>query len=370
VRTLLFICIAFVIAQGARGQDSTAKLVFSKPSILASVHMGYLVPHGAQLKGLAKRHSREVNVNLEWITNGKQDWHHVYNRPFIGLDLWASDPGNQDILGLQFSAAPYLRIPFNKNEFFSNSIKLIAGVGYMSKVWDIDSNTKAIFVGSHFNAALGVEYHIDLKVSEHIQMGTGLRFSHFSNGAFRTPNKGTNLASTFLAIRYVPSNNNRTARLKNESREVDMPTKRWRTTVFGTWGMKEIVTPFQGKYISYSLNLASTYKVGEKVSLGASLDYFYTSSILAILEDLNREGVSRKYNNRVGLAGVFNLNFDRWFMEISTGVYVHDRAKINGAIYSRYGLYYVIAEHWTLGARLKTHFAKADNFELGLGWTF
>ncbi len=370
VKILVSIFMCFGLLFCAHAQESAEVRAFGKPSILASAHAGYLIPHGPQLQGLVTKHTQEFNVNVEWLTSGKRDWHHAYGRPFIGLDIWGADPGNRDLLGLQFSLAPYIRIPFNKNPFFTNSLKIVAGVGYISKIWDIDNNTKAIFVGSHFNAALALEYHVDFQVSEHLQLGTGLRFSHFSNGAFRTPNKGTNLASIFLAARFVPDNNDRLKALETGSREIGIPEKRWRTAIFGGFGLKEIGTPNQGKFASYSANITSTYAIGNKVNLGASLDYFYTSSLIPILEDLGRLGVSRKYANRLGLAGVFNLNFDTWYIEISTGAYVMDYAKVNGSVYSRFAIYYIIADHWLVGARLKTHFAKADNFELGLGWQF
>jgi hypothetical protein len=52
------------------------------------------------------------------------------------------------------------------------------------------------------------------------------------------------------------------------------------------------------------------------------------------------------------------------------GVYPYTRYKDDGIIYSRLGLRYLFGKHILANITLKTHFAKADNIEFGLGYTF
>ena len=64
----------------------------------------------------------------------------------------------------------------------------------------------------------------------------------------------------------------------------------------------------------------------------------------------------------------YELVISRLSVIAHIGGYVIDNWKQDGLLYHRLGFNYRINKHFLANFTLKTHFAKADNFELGLGY--
>src|SRR5690606_34650250 len=71
---------------------------------------------------------------------------------------------------------------------------------------------------------------------------------------------------------------------------------------------------------------------------------------------------------RIGVFAGYEMHFDRLSLEGNVGVYIYDKYKENGALYQRLGLRYYATKNWFATMSLKTHFAKAEAFELGIGY--
>ncbi|MCB0761256.1 MAG: acyloxyacyl hydrolase [Flavobacteriales bacterium] len=353
--------------------DSTAiepaqHSIWRMPSLALAAHYGYLIPHRTEIQGLVKTHTRAFEINVEWLTTGVKKWHALYKRPYIGIDAWLCDPGNRELIGQQYGLIPYVRFPLRYGKRFGHDLKTGAGVGYTTKTWDLENNTKALFIGSPFNAAINLQYGMQAFVSDAISLSLGLRITHYSNGSFKTPNMGTNIVTLFAGCKWIAPTNRRDC-APPEINFLSVLPKRWNLQIGIGFGMKEISVPHQPRFPVYLLNLTESYRIGEKVSIGAGLDAFYTSSLRYQLELLDRD--SRPNDAlRLGLSGVFTMHFGKTDFIFATGGYFYDRTHLDGSVYSRVGLHYHFTPQLVGGFRLKTHFAKADHPEIMLGWCF
>jgi hypothetical protein len=106
-----------------------------------------------------------------------------------------------------------------------------------------------------------------------------------------------------------------------------------------------------------------------KSSFGIGLDVFRNSSIGVLLErrDKNERQVDIL---QAGAVLSYTLHFDEFEFKMQQGFYLRDKWKDNGTFYHRFGLRYLLSEKVFLNLMLKTHFAKADHGELGIGYRF
>jgi hypothetical protein len=55
---------------------------------------------------------------------------------------------------------------------------------------------------------------------------------------------------------------------------------------------------------------------------------------------------------------------------LGMGVYLRDVYNPDGRLYHRIGMRYHATKHWSANLVLKSHWAKADYVEYGIGYTF
>jgi hypothetical protein len=69
-----------------------------------------------------------------------------------------------------------------------------------------------------------------------------------------------------------------------------------------------------------------------------------------------------------GISAGYGMHFGDMFLLFQMGHYLADEHLVNGPWYHRVGMRHKIKGHLLGTINLKTHFAKADYFEFGLGW--
>ena len=134
-------------------------------------------------------------------------------------------------------------------------------------------------------------------------------------------------------------------------------------------GIKEI-PPVKGpKYFvnSYSFNMIKQGKA--KSSYGFGVDAFYNSSLrdLILTKDENYQTTRWDYY-RLGVVGIYSLDFGDISLLIEAGGYLFTPHKKQGYIYNRVTTRYNVGDRLFLNLGLKTHFAVAAFVEFGLGY--
>jgi hypothetical protein len=189
---------------------------------------------------------------------------------------------------------------------------------------------------------------------------TGIRMTHFSNGAFQLPNQGTNNLGWFIALSHRQFHN---TPLKGNIEEF---TKTWNTSNSLVVGFKEISPPMGKKYPSITFQTLQERHFTYKSSLGVGLDLMYNSSLKTLLERYSEESISSKDVFQIGGVLSYAMHFDRFKLIMQQGFYLKSKWKSDGSLYHRVGLRYAVNDHLGLQLALKTHFAKADHGEIGL----
>lgn len=336
-------------------------------------HFGFVVPHRSEMAHLIQGHSFGVFASYYRPLNKSAMWHSAYNFPEQGIDMGYINTGNLRQLGSQFAVKYWLDLPLNRfdpdqtsidGSGFRHWIGLGLGIGYATKAWDLETNHQSPVLGSQINNSLNVQYSVRLFEFGASELRAGLRISHLSNGAFQLPNLGTNNACIFLSYHHKNVSDKSIERM-----EVIKPEK-YRFSVSINGGLKEIPPPTGKKYGIGVFSFLAEKRLTYKSSIGLGTDVFYNSAIHALLERRAEGTIKRSNAMQNGLLLSYTLHFDDFELKMQQGFYIQDKWKVDGTLYHRFGLRYRINEHVFASLMLKTHFAKADFGELGMGYSF
>jgi hypothetical protein len=247
---------------------------------------------------------------------------------------------------------------------FKHWIGLGIGLGYSTQRWDLESNHQAPMLGSRLNAAISFQYSLRLLAFSFGEFRAGFRVLHFSNGAFQLPNLGTNNAGVFLSYS--------TAKYAHPIQQV-IPKpmiERYSMSVGIASGLKEILPPNGRKYLATVFSVLGEKRVSYKSGLGIGLDALRDESSAYLFEQ--RNGIMPESSKSLQIGGLvsYSLYFDRLALKVQQGFYIRDELRLNGALYHRVGLRYAITRNIFAQLALKTHFAKADFGEVGVGYVW
>jgi hypothetical protein len=240
-------------------------------------------------------------------------------------------------------------------------LKLGIGGGFISDPFDADDNFQQTAIGSQLNASLSVGLHTRIGISDHWYIEPGLAIHHFSNGAFKAPNAGINLAMVKVNIVYDGSGG------INPPREAREPQDKAANILIGsTFGLKQTYFNTGDPYKALNLFGIWQKRLTPKTSLGGELGLNYNSSMKARLENIN-EPASSADNYRAYIAVHHMLHFDPFAFRFQAGTYLWPSFREDGMVFFRYHLIYQM-KRIDLFAGLKSHFAKADNAEFGIAY--
>lgn len=334
-----------------------------KFGVKETYHFGAILPHRQIVNENVEGHTFAAELSFYKQTTGKKDWQQVYNYPSIGISALGMDLGNPNELGNAFGVFPFIELPLNKRKI-NWRLKMGYGLGYITKPFDVETNYKNVVVGSPINALIYLNMGFDTKLTNWLSSSAGLSLIHFSNGSFARPNLGVNIASLNFGFKYRFGSTDNKLVTEILGRE-----KLWKKQFMFGLGIKEI-PPVKGpKYFvnSYSFNMIKQGKA--KSSYGFGVDAFYNSSLrdLILTKDENYQTTRWDYY-RLGVVGIYSLDFGDISLLIEAGGYLFTPHKKQGYIYNRVTTRYNVGDRLFLNLGLKTHFAVADFVEFGLGY--
>lgn len=327
-----------------------------------SANYGYLLAHRQLIEGLATAHAKGVTGEIQWFSNGRKRWHWLYNRPVWAVQAQFLDLGNANELGQQYALAMKCGFPIGSTHkasefrFYSG-----AGVGYSTKKWDLTDNLNSLLIGSHFNVlvTLGIEAHseINSKTGPHY----GIQLTHQSNAAFQMPNLGTNVLTAFIGASLSP---NGRPEMETEGVFTAHLPQQNNHFISVAGGIKEILSPGGSKYgiytIAYNYERRRNWKTGFLGRIEAIVDYS--------MGYYDNPRIPSASNNELqpGVALGLAKYFGRLSMNFMMGSYLRERIDGKGPFYHRIIARYQFASRWEAHAGLRTHWAKADQPEVGI----
>lgn len=344
----------------AHAQQATAP---GQWQLSGKVQEGFIIAHRPSVVHLQKKHVKGFEIDYLKQTNGEANWHHLYNFPVLGFGYQYFDLGNQEELGYGQSLIGLIHFPLLKKQRLRLNVKFGIGIGYIEKPFNLTDNYKNQTVGSHINAVITTGTQVRFRSNKNDQILAGIDLTHFSNGSSKIPNMGINIAT--VNIGYLHCFGEETI-LKRDS--ISDTSERNEITFLAAMGVKELNPPGSATYGIGIFTGDWHHKVTPKSKLGGGTDLFIDNSISKRLEEDEIYVSGLEASARWGIHLSYGLEVGKCSGYFQTGYYLYTRIKNDGNIYSQLSLRYHITKHVFACFNLKSHYAKADYFEYGIGY--
>jgi hypothetical protein len=346
----------------------------SKYFVHINMHYGFIAAHNPNMLYLIKRHIPAGELFFMQQTNGEKYWEQLYKNPEKGIGIYFADLGNPNELGQVIGLFPFVNFPLNPNRKFKLYFRVGDGLAFTTKPYNRITNYKNNIYSSLLNAFIVLRFNSVFYPAKNIRMETGIGLSHFSNGAWSVPNKGANLITLNLGVGL--KNKERTEPLPSIPKEekiiaFNSEKRNWWLETFFTAGLAEEGRADGRKYGVYAITTNLIKPVLQKSRFYLGTDMFYNFSNLAIAKRDTLFDTTNKLNNlQMGARIGYELVVGKLALPIEMGVYFFSKITYNGPFYHRIGIRYYVNKHLILNYSLKTHWATAENIELGLGYRF
>lgn len=356
--------------------DSTDFPVVKKSRLLFQLEHA----NGGELKlneraqiSMADSYYNALNLRIGWQTQYRdsvhRSYHQMYNYPIYGFGLYGSTFG-MDRVGNPYAVYGFVSIPIRPriNQRWNFNYRIGLGLSGRFNPYDPEENPLNLLIGTSNNVFIDLSLQVSYMLSRRFQIGAGLSFNHFSNGALALPNSGINLLPGSVALTYIPSSQPFDFRKD----AITPMAKRHQLHVNYAFGFKQLSMENEKRYFKSTLGAYWSAHAGYKWRLGGGVDLFYSSSGSDVLAAQEETG---KFSSLFSLAPSFYIDHvltPRLYLSGNAGWYLH-RNEFNGEVqpyFLRIGVRYKVYRDFYSGISIKAHGGKADFIEWTTGYSF
>ena len=358
VVTFLF-CLSFglIIAQDTKPTNSYFDLNYFK---------GNIALHNNDILHLIKGHPEGFILSWNKKTFGNQAWEQRYGYPDYGVSFAYQNLKNE-VLGNNYSLYAHYNFYFLKRNLM---FRIGQGIAYTTNPYDKVENHKNIAFGTTLLSStyLMLNYKKE-RLFDKFGLQAGVSLIHYSNANVRAPNTSVNSITFNLGVTY---------NLDEEDAEyIDTVTKekfseRIKYNIAFRTGINESDVVGSGQYPFYIVSAYADKRLGHKSAVQFGADVFFSKFLDELIYYQSvaypEENVSGDEDyKRVGLFVGHELFINKMSVETQLGYYVYYPFDFEGRTYIRVGLKRYFGKKWFGALTLKSHGAKAEAVELGVG---
>ncbi|MCL4639339.1 MULTISPECIES: acyloxyacyl hydrolase [Olivibacter] len=330
---------------------------------------GVLTGNERAKESLRDAYYNAFNLKIGWQTkHGGDVYHQLYNYPVYGVGLYSSTFG-LDHVGDPYAVYGFVSIPIKPrvNRRWNFNYRISLGLSGRFNPYSEDENPFNLIIGTKNNVFIDFGGQVNYTLSRHFQIGAGLAFHHFSNGALKLPNTGINLLPFTAAVTYVPN-----AKTFDFRKQYIAPNPKEDELQFSyAFGFKQLDEDNERKYFKSTIGVFWSRYLGYKWRLGLGANIFYSASA----NDPEVAGDKESSFNALFSGGpafyIDHLLTSKLYLNGNVGYYLH-RNEFNREtkpMYLRIGGRYYVYKDFFAGVSIKAHAGKADFIEWTTGYT-
>jgi len=306
-------------------------------------------------------------IKFGWQNPGYAEWQKVYKSPYYGVGFYAADFFSEE-LGHPLAVFGFLGFPikrFNKLEIYT---EFQYGMAWNWTHYDSVSNYKNIAIGAPITVHVDAGICMNYPITNSLDLGAGISFTHFSNGGFERPQRGINIYAPYVELRHNLKGRpdvQATPKIGRIERSNDL------IIMFGYGDHQRTEFEFGHEYhaiagfsMYYLMQHSNTLKSG----LGVDTNFMW--------------GLSTLKDGMQGPVGWDNLTAGFFYqpelvigkMSIVSGLGIYARHAEYGdfkQLYQRLGVKFHITDNIFAGVNIRAiHFIGAEFFEFNFGYRF
>ncbi len=350
------LCVSFALAQ-------------SQPAsfwVEGQYYFGTILRHNKDIAHLVQTHPTGLVLSYNQPTDGSKRWHQEFGYPDYGVSLVTQFSGNAT-LGTNYGLYGHVNFYFLRRNL---RMRIGQGIAYNTNPFDLETNFKNNAYGSHLLSTTYLQFsaaRFRLWKEWGIQLGVGLL--HYSNGNFKAPNSSTNALIFHAAVDYHKTPNN--FQRKDSVYERYSEPIHFNAVIRGGINQSDYVG--LGSHPFWVVSAYADKRVSYKTSLQLGADLFVAYFLKEEIAYLSRSGLNPRLTGdedykRVGIFAGHELHFNALSVVSQFGYYFYYPYDFEGRTYIRAGLKYRFARNLFGAITLKSHGAKVEGVEFGIGF--
>ena len=335
----------------------------------ANYFYGNILPHNNTIRHLITEHPEGVLISFNKKTFGEKEWQSAYNFPDYGASFHYENTKNETLGDLYGLYGHYNFYFLNRNLMF----RIGQGISYNTNPYDKNTNFRNFAYGSSWmpSTYLMLNYKKE-NIFKNIGVQAGISFFHHSNANFRSPNTSTNTLAINLGINYSFEKSEENQRATRVFDTVNYKKQPIKFNISFRSGINESDIIGSGQFPFYVLSANIDKRLSRKSAIQFGTDFFMMKYLDEYIKFKSvaypNEHISADTDyKRIGVFIGHELFVNRFSVEAQVGYYVYSRFDFLGPLYQRIGLKYYVTDKIFASMALKTHGAKAEALEFGIG---
>ncbi len=232
-------------------------------------------------EGNTIKSTQAFSLEYGWQMIGGKEWHQACKYPRVGVGVQHLRVLRRNELGHPFSVYGFYdgNYYWSKNFQFTN--RLAAGLAYGLRHYNPNDAMPNYVIGTRVNAFAEMGVGIALRMNDFIFIEPGFRFSHFSNGNIRKPQRGINITSFNIGLSAIISQPYKTpAKMPlgdclHRHELLAYVGMAPRQMEFKNENIEKPHETFGLNFLMANLHLGYNYEVNRRLKLGGGIDLVY-----------------------------------------------------------------------------------------------
>lgn len=322
---------------------------------------------GENLSGKPLLYHQAVSAKLLWQNPGYTEWQRVYHIPYYGVGYNKANFNSKE-LGSPNSVYGVLGIPVVRMKKLEMYSEFQFGVAWNWNKYDSVTNPMNIAIGGGMTVHLNIGFNAFYPISKHLDLGAGVAFTHFSNGGFERPNRGLNLLSPSVELKYHPGGRPDT---RKAPRAGKLPKQNEFYLMLGYGDHQMVEHELDTNYFAVG-GLSAFYLMQHTNAFksGPGLDFNFWWSLTA--RENGSPGPVGWDNLTIGAFYQIEFELNRLSLHGGVGNYLRHLNYGNyEQFYQRVGVKYHFTDHLSAGVNVRSiNFMLAEFLEFHLGYRF
>lgn len=359
---LFLLFVGFSIFGLAQEQSSAT---FS--SIDVNYFKGNIALHNDDILHLITGHPEGVIISWNKKTFGFNPWEQRFNYPDYGVSFSYQNLKNK-VLGNNYAFYGHYNFYFlNRNLI----VRIGQGLAFTTNPYHKETNHKNIAFGTRLMSSTYVMINYKKeRVFDNFGFQAGLSLIHYSNANVKAPNTSINSLTLNAGVIYNFDDEDPEYQYDlNDDEPYKEPIKY--NVVFRS-GINESDVLGSGQFQFYVVSAYADKRLNRKSAIQFGVDAFFSNFLKELIY---YQSVAFPENNvdadadykRIGLFVGHELFINKLSVVTQLGYYVYYPFDFEGRVYQRIGFKRYFADKWFASVSLKSHAAKAEAVELGIG---
>ncbi|WP_231555210.1 acyloxyacyl hydrolase [Cellulophaga sp. Hel_I_12] len=327
---------------------------------------GTIMRHNPDVTHLINSHPGGVILGLSRKTYGFEDWEQRFNYPDVGYSFIYQE-FNSDVLGRNFGLYAHY------NFYFLNRLlqfRLGQGIAYNTNPYDKVANFRNNAFGTNLLSSTYLMFNFH---KENIVKGVGFKAGvsiiHYSNANVKAPNTSTNTYAFNAGLTYDLDGGKEPDYIKIEQEKITEPIRF--NLAFRT-GINESDVINSGQFPFYIFSGYADKRLGTLSAIQLGTDVYFSNFLKELITYQSIAFPERNVSpdadyRRVGVFVGHELFFNKTSVITQLGYYVYYPFDFEGRVYNRMGMKRYFNNKVYGVISLKSHGAKAEAVELGVG---